>query len=80
MKTVTAADANRHFSRVIREVTQGEAFVVVSRGKAVATIGPAQKMDAERQRAQTALLGRLRKQSSIGARNWTREELYEGGT
>ncbi|MBU1666080.1 MAG: type II toxin-antitoxin system Phd/YefM family antitoxin [Gammaproteobacteria bacterium] len=38
MKTVTAAEANRQFSRVLREIGQGETFTVLSRGKAVATI------------------------------------------
>jgi antitoxin (DNA-binding transcriptional repressor) of toxin-antitoxin stability system len=33
MKTISAADANRHFSRVLREVSQGEHVTVVSRGR-----------------------------------------------
>ena len=40
MRTVTAADANRQFSSVLREVSQGETFTVVSRGRPVATISP----------------------------------------
>ena len=77
MKTVTAANANRHFSRIIREVAQGEAFVITSRGQPVATIGPVLKNSAERQRSKTALLARLRKQNVTGIRPWTRDELYE---
>jgi len=76
MKTVTAADANRQFSRVLREAAQGEVFVVVSRGKPVATIGPA-KTDAQRHTGKEALLARLRSQTVTGARTWSRDELYE---
>ena len=39
MRTVTAADANRQFSSVLREVSQGETFTVVSRGRTGARDG-----------------------------------------
>ena len=74
MKTVTAADANRQFSRVLREAAQGEVFVVVSRGKPVATISPVKKTEAQRHTAKEALLTRLRSQTVTGARTWIREE------
>ncbi|MBI4203854.1 MAG: type II toxin-antitoxin system prevent-host-death family antitoxin [Betaproteobacteria bacterium] len=77
MKTVTAADANRHFSSVLRAATHGEVFVVVSRGKAVAAIGPARKKtDAQRSAAKAVLLKRLRAQRPTGKRAWTRDDLY----
>jgi prevent-host-death family protein len=77
MKTVTAADANRQFSSVLRDVSRGEIVTVVSRGKPVATISPAKAADARRGRARTALLKRLSRQAITGRRNWTRDELYE---
>lgn len=77
MKTVTAADANRQFSSVLRDVSHGEIFTVVSRGKPVATISPAKAADARRGRAKAALLQRLGRQAIKGRRNWTRDELYE---
>ena len=40
MKTVTAADANRQFSALLRRVTQGEQIVITTRGKPVATLAP----------------------------------------
>ena len=43
MKIVTAAEANRQFSAVLREVAQGESVLVTSRGKPVATIMPARQ-------------------------------------
>jgi prevent-host-death family protein len=77
MKTVSAADANRHFSRLLREVAGGQTFVVVSRGKSVATIGPPEQDQTERSAARQALLRRLTAQSASGERGWTREDLYE---
>lgn len=77
MKTISAADANRHFSRVLREVSQGEHVTVMSRGRPVATIAPVRGSGGERQAAKRMLLERLRQQPAVGARDWTRDELYE---
>jgi prevent-host-death family protein len=41
MKTVSAAEANRQFSRILREVRAGETVLVTSRGEPVAKIVPA---------------------------------------
>lgn len=76
MRTVSAGDANRHFSSVLREVTEGEIVTVLSRGKPVATISPARIDDARRQAARLSLLERLRQQKASGTRDWTRNELY----
>lgn len=77
MKTVTASDANRQFSSVLREVAHGEVITVVSRGKPVATISPAKAANAQRSAAKMILLKRLNRQAATGARNWNRNELYE---
>ena len=77
MKTVTAGDANRQFSSVLREVVQGEVFTVLSRGKPVATIAPLRSDDLGRDHARRNLLDRLRRQAPSGSRDWTRDELYE---
>lgn len=78
MRTVTAGDANRQFSSVLRDVAQGESFTVLSRGKPVAIIAPAQSAAGQRVGAKRALVERLRKQKVQGERDWTRDELYEG--
>ncbi len=78
MKTISAADANRHFSSVLRDVAAGEVVTVLSRGKPVATIAPVRAGSAEREAAKRNLLTRLRQQKPSGTRDWTREELYEG--
>lgn len=77
MKTVTAADANRRFSAILREVSQGEEMTIVSRGKPVATIGPVKVDSSDRHVAKTNLIDRLKKRELSGSRNWTRNELYD---
>ncbi|MCP4756122.1 MAG: type II toxin-antitoxin system prevent-host-death family antitoxin [Proteobacteria bacterium] len=77
MKTITAADANRRFSAVLREVSRGEILTIVSRGKPVATISPVKTDSPNRRIAQKSLIARLRKMDKTGCRDWTRNELYD---
>jgi prevent-host-death family protein len=78
MKSISAADANRHFSALLREVSRGARITVTSRGKPVATISAADPGERrERAAARRALLSRLRATTVSGARTWTRDELYE---
>ncbi len=77
MKTVSAAEANRQFSSVLREVARGETFTVLSRGKPVATITSAQPESEQRDKARSDLLARLKSQIAVGRRNWTRDEPYD---
>lgn len=77
MKTITAADANRRFSGVLRDVSKGEVLMIVSRGKPVATIGPVKADSPDRKVAKKNLIDRLRQRDNSGGRNWTRNELYE---
>ncbi len=77
MQTVRAVDANRQFSRVLKQVSQGEEFLVISRGKPVATITPVKRADSSHLAARKLLLNRLTKQETTGIRTWTRDELLK---
>ena len=77
MVTVSASDANRNFSALLREVAHGRSYTVLSRGKPVATLGPVQSDARSRKVARKALLARLHAQPATGARGWSRDELYE---
>jgi prevent-host-death family protein len=79
MKTVSAAEANRRFSALLRRVAQGERIVVTSRGKPVATLAPpALQRDKVREAARARLLARLKAQPASNVpRSWTRDELYD---
>ena len=75
-KAISAADANRNFSQVLREVRQGESYVVTSHGKPVARIAPVQNVGSTLN-ARGTLLKRLRSQPVVNVGRWKRDELYE---
>lgn len=79
MKTFSAAEANRQFSAVLREVAQGERVLVTSRGKPVATIEPVRQRGGAAQAgaAKRRLLEHLAKVKASGRRGWSRDELYD---
>lgn len=77
MATVSASDANRNFSALLREVAHGRSYTVLSRGKPVATLGPVQDDAKARKVARKTLLARLHAQPATGTRGWSRDELYE---
>ncbi|OGR03100.1 MAG: hypothetical protein A2511_02530 [Deltaproteobacteria bacterium RIFOXYD12_FULL_50_9] len=77
MRTVRATEANRQFSSVLKQVSQCEEFLIVSRGKPVATLLPVKISGKPRLAARDILLKRLSDQNLSGSRNWTRDELYE---
>jgi prevent-host-death family protein len=76
-EAISAADANRRFSLLLRGVREGRSYVVTSHGKPVARIVPAGKNEDVAAEARTALLSRLKKQSIVQTTRWTRDELYE---
>ncbi|HUO14037.1 MAG TPA: type II toxin-antitoxin system prevent-host-death family antitoxin [Verrucomicrobiae bacterium] len=76
-KSISAAEANRNFSRVLDGVRQGRSFVVTSHGKPVATIEPAETTSRAEIAARRSLLERLSKQPALNNGRWTRDELYE---
>jgi prevent-host-death family protein len=77
MKIMSAAEANRRFSELLREVARGRDVLVTSRGRPVARVVPASRDLAARKAGRAALLKRLKKQPIRGRRAWTRESLYE---
>ncbi len=74
---VSAADANRKFSQLLRAVRDGRSYVVTSHGKPVAKIVPVSRHDELMAGARAALLARLRAEPSVEIGRWTRDELYE---
>ena len=76
-KPVSAADANRRFSKLLRGVREGRSYVVTSHGKAVARIVPTEKDGGIARGARAALLKRLRSERVVRIGRWSRDELYE---
>lgn len=76
MKTITAADANRGFSSLLREVQRGEEIMILSRGTPVAKIISVNSEALPKSEMKKILLSRLKAQGVTGFRDWTRDELY----
>jgi prevent-host-death family protein len=76
-ETISAAEANRAFSRILRDVQAGRAYVVTVHGRAVARIVPMSGEEAAREAARDALLARLRAQPAHDAGLWRRNDLYD---
>jgi prevent-host-death family protein len=62
---VSAADANRSFSKLLRRVREGRRVVVTSHGKPIATLAPIDPHED------------LRAEPAVDVGRWTRDELYE---
>jgi len=76
-EAVSAADANRRFSLLLRGVREGRSYVDTSHGKPGARIIPAGRHDYVTSGARFALLSRPEKQPAVDAERWTRDEFYE---
>ena len=76
-KTISAADANRRFSELLRIVKSGRNVVVTSHGKPVAKITPMVEDERAAEGARSALIARLRRQRTVNVGRWTRDELYD---
>jgi prevent-host-death family protein len=76
-KSISAADANRKFSQLLREVREGRSYVVTSHGRPVARIAPF--TEGLNSKAKAALLAHLEdrpvRRRPIG--RWKRDELYD---
>lgn len=77
MKTITASNANRGFSNLLREVSKGEEIMITSRGTPVAKVISVKSTVLQKNAMKELLLSRLKTQIATGSRNWTRNELYE---
>ncbi|MBA2520165.1 MAG: type II toxin-antitoxin system Phd/YefM family antitoxin [Chloroflexia bacterium] len=74
---VSAAEANRKFSQLLRGVREGRTYVITNHGEPVARLGPAGWDRARSDSAFKVLMARLESQPAVNAGRWTRDELYE---
>jgi prevent-host-death family protein len=77
MHYVGDAEANRQFSRILRDVRAGDSFVVTARGRPIARIVPVGEADPARVAARDALLRHLASQPARESGRWLRDELYD---
>jgi prevent-host-death family protein len=76
-EAVSAADANRKFSQLLRAVREGHSYVVTTHGKPIAKLVPFDTHSEVAPGARAALLARLRAERVVEVGRWTRDELYE---
>jgi prevent-host-death family protein len=74
-KVIQATEANRHFSRILREVRQGDSYTITSHGQPIARVVPAQAKGSEA--AKRRFLEYLRRQPTMEIGPFRREELYD---
>lgn len=83
MKTssVTATEANRSLSRLLRAVQNGERVEITSHGRRIAAVVPIVEDKAASREKQLAALAALQKdwaeQPHITIGPWTRDDLYD---
>ncbi|HET7371700.1 MAG TPA: type II toxin-antitoxin system prevent-host-death family antitoxin [Gammaproteobacteria bacterium] len=76
--TVSAREANQHFSKLLRRVQGGERIVVTSRGRPVAQVSaivdaPNARLEARKK----AFIKQLRRRPATPIAGWSRDELYD---
>jgi prevent-host-death family protein len=76
-RSISAADANRYFSKVLKRVSDGDSYVITNHGRPVARIVPFAIDDRVMDAAGATLFARLRTQRATRIGRWTRDELYE---
>ena len=76
-EAVSAAEAKRRFSLLLRRVREGHSYRVTSRGKPIARLIPVGKHDDVGAGAHAMLLSRLEGQPIVGPGRWSRDDLYE---
>lgn len=77
MERVTATEANRHFSEILKRVSEGEEIQIESRGKLIAELTPARKANKSQLSARQRLFERLSKSETVVVGDWAREDLYD---
>ncbi|HEY1708368.1 MAG TPA: type II toxin-antitoxin system prevent-host-death family antitoxin [Rhizomicrobium sp.] len=80
MSVVGAREANRSFSKLLKEAESGKTVTITRNGKPVAQLSPLTKQwksKAEREKAIAEMVKVLEKGLHLGGRRFTRDEMHE---
>ena len=80
MSSIGAREANRSFSRILREAESGKTIVITRNGKPVARLEPAvakRTPGKAREKAIARMVELMEKGLDFGGRRFTRDELNE---
>jgi prevent-host-death family protein len=78
MSVITATEANRSFSKLLRAVERGEKIAITSHGRKIAVLVPAEDGEARKARQMGALerlQRRAAKRDFLAVGTWTRDDL-----
>lgn len=70
MTTLTAVEAKKHFSEVMRRAGAGERFVVTNHGRPIAQILPPAALSLEERQAAIDFIMETRKGRKLGGADW----------
>lgn len=81
MSSVGAREANRSFSKILKEAENGKTVTITRNGKAVAQLSPirgSRKSSAERDQAIADMVEAMKNSGlHFGGRRFTRDEMHE---
>ena len=81
MSSVGAREANRSFSKILKEAENGETVTITRNGKPVAQLSPihaSRKSSAEREQAIADMVEAMKNSGlHFGGRRFTRDEMHE---
>lgn len=84
MTSVGAREANRSFSKILKEAENGKSITITRNGRPVAQLVPAPpvlivktRSEKERKAALERLMKRLEKGFHLGGKGFTRDEMHE---
>lgn len=76
-KTISSTEANRHFAEVLRQIDEGETFIVTSHGRPRIRMERVSEDVLEREAATERFLTHFEMQPGHPITPWTRDELYD---
>lgn len=83
MSVVGAREANRSFSKILKEAESGKVVTITRNGKPVAQLSPVGKQwrsAAEREKAIAKMVEAMKNSGlHLGGRRFTRDEMHERG-
>lgn len=76
-EAISAAEANRNFSSMLRGVRAGRTYLITSHGKPVAKVVPIHAGDDGAEAARARVVARLRQLPAANLRPFSRDQAYE---
>jgi prevent-host-death family protein len=80
MPIVGAREANRSFSKILKEAENGKTITITRNGKPVARLAPVGKRwksEAEREKSIARMMKLMEKGLDFGGHRFTRDEMHE---